>query len=101
MSFVGLAPPDDPHFQVSQYRSDWRYTFIQNAELDKLIDDGVKEPDVAKRTAIYKRAMRIIHDEAPVVPMFQGLDIYGSSSRVKGLRPTGDQRLFLYGVSLE
>lgn len=101
MSFAGLAPPDDPHFQLSQYRSDWRYTFIQNAELDKLIDDGVKEPDVAKRTAIYKKAGRIVHDEAPVVPMFQGLDIYGSSSRVKGLRPTGDQRLFLYGVSLE
>lgn len=101
MSFVGLAPPDDPHFQMSQYRSDWRYTFIQNAELDKLIDEGVKEPDVAKRTAIYKRAGRLIHDEAPVVPMFQGLDIYGSSNRVKGLRPTGDQRLFLYGVALE
>jgi len=101
MSYVGLAPPDDPHFQLSQYRSDWRYTFIQSPELDKLIDDGVKEPDVAKRTAIYKRAVRLIHDEAPAVPMFQGLDIYGSNNRVKGLRPTGDQRLFLYGVSLE
>ncbi len=101
LSFVGLAPPDDPHFQVSQYRSDWRYTFIQSAELDKLIDDGVKETDSAKRAAIYKRAMRLINAEAPVLPMYLGLDIYGSSNRVKGLRPTGDQRLFLYGVSLE
>ena len=101
MSFVGLAPPDDPHFQVSQYRSDWRYTFIQNAELDKLIDDGVKETDTAKRAAIYKRAMRLINAEAPVLPMYLGLDIYGASNRVKGLRPTGEQRLFLYGVSLE
>ncbi len=101
MSFVGLAPPDDPHFQVSQYRSDWRYTFIQSAELDGLIDAGVKETDTVKRAAIYKRAMRLINAEAPVVPMFLGLDIYGASNRVKGLRPTGDQRLFLYGVSLE
>jgi peptide/nickel transport system substrate-binding protein len=101
MSFVGLAPPDDPHFQVSQYRSDWRYTFIQSAELDKLIDDGVKETDTAKRAAIYKRAMRLLNAEAPLVPMYLGLDIYGSSNRVKGLRPTGEQRLFLYGVSLE
>ena len=101
MSFVGLAPPDDPHFQVSQYRSNWRYTFIQNAELDRLIDDGVKETDVAKRGALYRQAMRLINTEAPVVPLFLGVDFYGASSRVKGLLPTGDQRIYLYGLSLE
>ena len=101
MSFVGLAPPDDPHFQISQYRSDWRYTVIQNAELDRLIDDGVKETDVAKRGALYRQAMRLIYTEAPVVPLFLGVDFYGASSRVKGLLPTGEQRIYLYGMSLE
>jgi peptide/nickel transport system substrate-binding protein len=101
LSFVGLAPPDDPHFQLSQYRSDWRYTFIQSAELDKLIDDGVKEADVAKRGALYRQASRLLHEAAPTVPLFLGVDFYGASSRVKGLLPTGDQRIYLYGLSLE
>ena len=101
LSFVGLAPPDDPHFQLSQHRSDWRYTFIQSPQLDALIDAGVKETDVAKRAGIYRQASRLIHAEAPTVPLFLGVDFYGMSSRVKGLLPTGDQRLFLYGVSLD
>ena len=100
MAFLGLAPQDDPHFQVSQYRSDWRYTYIQNKELDALIDAGVQEMDVGKRGEIYRKAMRLMYDEAPVIFLFLGVDFYAANKRVKGLAPTGDQRLYLYGVSL-
>lgn len=100
MAYVGLAPQDDPHFQLSQYRSDWRYTYIKNAELDALIDAGAKELDVEKRAEIYRKTAKLLHEEAPALFLFLGVDFYASTKRLKGLAPTGDQRIYLYGVSL-
>jgi len=39
--------------------------FYSNPELDKLLDAARAEPDVAKRAAMYQRADRILHDDAP------------------------------------
>jgi hypothetical protein len=44
--------------------------------------------------------MRAMHREAPVVWLFQGVELHGTSARVSGLAPRGDGRLALYGVSL-
>lgn len=100
MGYVGLAPADDPDPQWAQYRSDWRYSYVDNPELDKLIDAGAQEVDVAKRTEIYRKAARIMHEEASVLFLFQAVDLYGVTSRVKGFLPRGDQRWVTYGVSI-
>jgi peptide/nickel transport system substrate-binding protein len=100
IAYLGLAPPDDPDFQVGQYRSDWRYSYVQNPEFDRLIDAGRREMDVERRAAIYQELMRAMHHEAPVVWLFQGVDLHGTSSRVSGLAPRGDGRIALTGVSL-
>jgi ABC-type transport system substrate-binding protein len=39
--------------------------FYANPELDALLDTARAEPDVAKRAAMYQRADRIVHDDAP------------------------------------
>ena len=100
MGFVGLAPADDPDPQWAQYRSDWRYSYVTNPELDKLIDAGAQEVDPAKRAEIYKKAAKIMHDEASVLFLFQAVDLYGVTDRVKGFLPRGDQRWVTYGMSL-
>ena len=63
-----------PDFQLAQYRSTWRYSYIRNAALDELIDAGAKEVDRDKRAAIYRKAAQLMHDEAPVVFLFGGYD---------------------------
>ena len=100
VAFLGLAPPDDPDFQVGQYRSDWRYAYVQNPEFDRLIDAGRREMNPEARTRIYQELMRAMHAEAPVVWLFQGVDLNGTSARVSGLAPRGDGRLALYNVRL-
>lgn len=100
MAFVGLAPPDDPDFQVSQYRSTWRYSYVKNEKMDVLIDAGARELDAAKRAATYQELMALMHDEAPVVWLYQGVDSHGLSKRVRGFVPSGDSRIHLQTVSL-
>ena len=99
-SFGGYAPGDDPDLQVVQYRSDFRYSYVQSPAFDALIDAGAQELDPARRADIYQQLMRLMHEEAPAVFLFEGIDNYGVSKRVKGLQPTRDQRITLYGVSL-
>ena len=100
MAFAGLAPPDDPDFQVSQYRSTWRYSYVENPEFDALIDAGAQTIDPQARSETYRKLMRLMHEEAPVIFLYQGIDYFGTSRRVQGFRPTGDGRIHLYGVSL-
>lgn len=100
MFLIGLAPPDDPDFQVGQYRSDWRYSYVQNPDFDRLIDAGRREMNPDARAAIYRELMRTMHTEAPVIWLFQGVDLHGTSALVSGLAPRGDGRLGLYGVKL-
>jgi len=100
MGYVGLAPADDPDPQWSQYRSDWRYSYVANPDLDKLIDAGAQEVDPVKRAEIYRKAARIMHDEASVLFLYQAVDLYGVSARVQGFLPRGDQRWVTYGVAL-
>jgi peptide/nickel transport system substrate-binding protein len=99
MAYVGLAPQDDPDLQVSQYHSTWRYSYIQNAELDRLIDTGRQEMNVEARAAIYRDAMTLMREEAPIIFLFGGVDFYGTSARVQNFSARGDGRFFFYGVS--
>lgn len=99
MYFVGLAPQDDPAFQASQYVSTWRYTPIANERIDELAENGAKEMDTEKRRAIYQEMMAIMHDEAPIIFLYDGIDVYGTDARLSNFLPRGDGRMFFYGVT--
>lgn len=100
MAYIGLAPLDDPDFQLAQYRSSWRYAYIRNDEIDRLVDAGAREIDVEKRRAIYQELGRLMHDLAPVAFLFGGYDFYGVTKKLDGFVPRGDQRFFLHNVTL-
>lgn len=101
LHFSGTAPPADPHFMLSQYQSSWRYAYMANADLDKLIDLGNSTVDEDKRQAYYEQATALMYDLVPSIYLYQSLDFYGATKRLKNFKATGDQRIFLYGVSLE
>lgn len=101
MYFVGLAPQDDPGFQASQYLSDWRYSPIANEEMDELILAGATEADPEARAEIYRNLMALMHEQAPIIFLYGGVDIYGTDARLTGFQPRGDGRMFFYNVALE
>jgi peptide/nickel transport system substrate-binding protein len=100
LAMIGSAPADDPDAMMAQYRSTWRYAYIADPALDALIDEGAKEVDSAKRAVIYQKASQLMHDEAYVLFLYQGTDLYGFNKRVSGFDPRGDQRFHLDGMDL-
>ena len=51
-------------------KADFFYTHWKSEPFDKLIDDGLKEIDVAKRKGLYEQADKIINDEAPLITVY-------------------------------
>jgi peptide/nickel transport system substrate-binding protein len=61
-------------------------------ELEKLSNDQAKEPDQAKRKAIFDQMQQLMYDKAYVVPLYNRLKVAGVAARVQGLKisPIGD-----------
>jgi oligopeptide transport system substrate-binding protein len=77
-------------------KADFFYAHWKNSEFDNLIDQGLKENDVAKRKATYENADKIINAEAPYItvyhwarfdlikPYVDGLNHYRVLGRIQG-----------------
>ncbi|UTR16394.1 glutathione ABC transporter substrate-binding protein [Salipaludibacillus sp. LMS25] len=59
-------------------------TFIENEELDKLLDQAREERDEATREALYKEAMEIVVDESPMIYLYHQTYLVGVRDEVKG-----------------
>ncbi|SEB65398.1 peptide/nickel transport system substrate-binding protein [Nitratireductor aquibiodomus] len=101
MGILGLGVPDDPSFGLAVYRSDWRYSYYQNPELDALIDASASTVDPKERAEIIRKASKLIYDEAVIVYLFGGREFYGHSERLKNFATNTAQRYFFYDVVLE
>ena len=101
MALRGSAPQDDPDAMFSSYLSDWRYSHIQDPEMDVLIQAGSQEMDPEKRAKIYQDLSKLFYDKAYAIFLYQSNDLYGVNARVKGFVPRGDQRFAFYGTSIE
>lgn len=101
MGILGLGIPDDPSFGLAVYRSDWRYSYYQNPELDELIDASASLTDPDARAEAIRKASQLIYDEAVVVFLFGSREFYGHSKRLKNFATNTAQRYFFYDVVLE
>jgi dipeptide transport system substrate-binding protein len=55
-----------------------------NNEYDALLKQGVETSDQAKRTEIYAKAQKLIHEEAPIVPIVHSVVYMPMSKKVEG-----------------
>ncbi len=60
--------------------------FYKSDEADKWMDAGDKETDPAKRMRDYERAEEVVMDDAPVVPLVDGVETWLHQSWVKGFK---------------
>ena len=63
------------------------YVQFKNAEADRLMEEGVRETDQAKRAEIYKRLQVILAEELPWAPLFNNVDKFGFATKLTGYRP--------------
>jgi peptide/nickel transport system substrate-binding protein len=54
-----------------------------NEQYDRLLDEAATAIDPKARQALYARALQILMDDAPAIPLYQQVDIYGVARRVK------------------
>lgn len=62
------------------------YNQYSNSEVDKLIDEAVKETDSNKRIEIQQKIYKIINEDLPFVFTYQPETLWASNSRVQGLK---------------
>lgn len=63
-----------------------------NAEVDALLDEGVRTFDPEARRAIYHRVQEIIRAELPLLPLFAANAVFGHKANLHGFTPNTNTR---------
>jgi peptide/nickel transport system substrate-binding protein len=71
-----------------------------NADLDGMVDEAQRTMDEKRRLEIYHRINRLWIDDAPAVPLYQQLDLYGASKRLLW-RARSDELIKAYDMTLK
>lgn len=76
---------------------------FHNADSDKLLEDGLKETDKAKRKEIYHKWAKLINEECPYIFLDQNKNLWAVSARVQGMKisPFRDWTYDMYKVELK
>ena len=64
----------------------FNHSGLSNPDLDELLDEQISELDPAKRLELLKQAQQIIHDEVPMIPMYDRVVINSVADSVKGVQ---------------
>src|SRR5215212_3963418 len=70
-------------------------------EMDAMVVKARSTLDLASREAQYQEIGKKLLDEAVAVPMYDQVDSYGTSKRLKGFLARADELMYLYGPSVE
>ncbi|WP_147802632.1 glutathione ABC transporter substrate-binding protein [Alkalicoccus halolimnae] len=71
-------------FHSSQHGAAGNRSFMENAELDEILDEARRETDEATREALYEDAMEILVDEAPMLYLYHTDYLVGMRDEVQG-----------------
>lgn len=88
--YIGRGDLSDADTLYDQYfrTGTTKRTNFSNPQLDKIIEEQQKTPDMKKRVQLLQQAGKIIMDEAPFVPLYNLADIYGAAKNLEWkLRP--------------
>ena len=91
MAVIGWRGASDPDFMRPIFhsanigKSPLQRTHFKDERLDKLLEDGSKEQDRAKRAALYKEAQEIILKQALIVPLWDRYNFVGTRANVRDL----------------
>ncbi len=87
LAIAGYIMGYDPDAYRILYTSDAdsNYSHYNNAEVDKLFNEGAGEADVTKRGEVYKKIQELIADDAPIYPIANTKTIVAVSKNYGGL----------------
>lgn len=95
---IGWFSVGDADFNTVWYTQASRRSYWNNAEFDRLWQEGRSTLDETKRLATYHRMMEIMHEEVPSVFLFGLPRISARQAKVEGWQPSRDSLLRLHKV---
>lgn len=101
MFLFGTLPPPDAHFMYQQFLTGSTYSYYSNTEVDELLAKEASSADQDERAAVFAQITDIFREDPPFVPLFQGEDTYGVSTRVDGFTPRASQFLDITSISVK
>ncbi|WP_107841138.1 glutathione ABC transporter substrate-binding protein [Metasolibacillus meyeri] len=87
-------------FHSTQHGDPGNRSFYSNAEVDKLLDAGRREADQDARLGLYKDAIQLISEDAPMAFVLHPSILTGVSDKVTGFRVTSDSMYHLQDVKI-
>jgi peptide/nickel transport system substrate-binding protein len=71
----------------------------ENAEVDRLLDAGVRDIDREKRKKVYFRLQEVLADEVPYLPIYHFVNIRGTRKGVEGFRPNANMQEYTWNTN--
>ncbi len=99
MAFLGLALLPDADLMLQEHLCGETYSYYCNKQFDALVLAARHEINPEKRKQLYWQATALEHDDPPVIYLWQQVDLYGLTGRVKNWHPRPDEMIDLWGVS--
>ncbi|WP_163969780.1 glutathione ABC transporter substrate-binding protein [Oceanobacillus halotolerans] len=90
-----------PLFHSDNHGPPGNRTFIDNPELDELIENGRTAQDEEERLGIYKEAQELLVEESPMIYMLHQEYLLGVSEKVKDLVQLPTKYLYLKDAYIE
>ena len=84
----------------SQHGEPGNRAFYTNTKVDELLDAGRREADQAVREGIYKEAMQLLTDDAPMAFVLHPSVLTGVANNVSGFTVTSDSMYHLKNVKI-
>lgn len=84
---MGTSIGADVMSDLAGLKSNSPYNFNQysNSDVDKLVDDGIKETNDKNRIEIEQKIYKIVNEELPNIYTYQPKTLYGYNSRISGI----------------
>ena len=87
-------------FHSSQHGEPGNRSFYTNEKVDELLEAGRREADLTAREGIYKEAMQLLTDDAPMAFVLHPSILTGVANNVSGFYVTSDSMYHLKDVKI-
>ena len=71
----------------------------ESAEVDRLLDAGVRDIDREKRKKAYFRLQEVLAEEVPYLPIFHYVNIRGTRKGIEGFRPNANMQEYTWNTN--
>ncbi len=101
LGWSGRVDPDGNIYNFVHSGAPLNIARYSNGQVDKLLDDARQTTDLEARQQLYDKANTILHDELPLIYLYNDNRIFTLSTKVTGFVANPDGLIRLAGVKLQ